>query len=110
MSQHVIEVTDSSFEAEVKSQKDNPVLVDFWASWCGPCLMVAPVVEKIAEELTGRIKVCKVNIDDNQKIASDLGVMSIPTLILFKDGQEKDRIVGALGEAELKERIERNIG
>jgi thioredoxin 1 len=109
MSQKVINLNESNFEAEVK-QEQKAVLVDFWASWCGPCLMVAPAVEKLAEDMQDTLKVCKVNVDENQKLASDFGVMSIPTLILFKSGEEKERIVGALSEPELKDRISNHIG
>ena len=85
-------------------------MVDFWASWCGPCQVTAPVLEAVAEKMQGRIKIYKINIDENHKLASDLGVMSIPTMILFKNGSEQDRIVGALGEAELIKRIQGQIG
>ena len=87
------EVTDENFEKEVL-QADKPVLVDFWAEWCGPCKMVAPVVEEIADEYGDKLKVCKVDVDSNQNTAADFGVMSIPTLILFEDGEESEKIVG----------------
>ncbi|NQT95477.1 MAG: thioredoxin [Candidatus Omnitrophica bacterium] len=108
MSQNILELSDSTFDQEVKKAA-GAVLVDFWAPWCGPCQMVGPMVEKIAVELGEKIKVCKVNIDDNQKTASELGIMSIPTLVVFKDGAEKERIVGALGESELKEKIGQHV-
>ncbi len=89
-----IELTDDTFEAEVLNA-DIPVLVDFWAPWCGPCRMVAPVVEEIAKDYEGRIKVGKVNTESNQKIAAKYGIMSIPTLMIFKGGKEVERIIGA---------------
>ena len=109
MSQLVSEVTVDTFADEVKNEKQLPVLVDFWASWCGPCLMIAPAVEKIAEDLSGRLKVCTLNVDENPQVASEFGVMSIPTLILFKDGEEKERIVGAIGEHDIKEKIQKHV-
>lgn len=87
------EVTDNNFKDEV-IKSDKPVLVDFWADWCGPCKMVAPVVEDLAEEYEDQLKVCKLDVDANQATASEYGVMSIPTLIYFKDGEEVDKIVG----------------
>ena len=93
MSKKPIEVNDGNFRREVL-KSDVPVLVDFWADWCAPCKMVAPVVEKIAREYSDDIKVTKLDVDKNQSTASRYNVMSIPTLLIFKDGREKDRIVG----------------
>lgn len=91
----VIEVTDSNFEAEV-IRSDIPVLVDFWAEWCAPCRMVAPVMEEIAREHDGRLKVAKVNVDTNQGVAAKYEIMSIPTVILFRGGTAVKHVVGAL--------------
>ncbi len=93
MSKKPIEVNDGNFRREVL-KSDVPVLVDFWADWCAPCKMVAPVVEKIAREYSDDIKVTKLDVDKNQSTASRYNVMSIPTLLIFEDGREKDRIVG----------------
>jgi thioredoxin 1 len=93
MSKKPIEVNDGNFRREVL-KSDVPVLVDFWADWCAPCKMVAPVVEKIAREHHGEIKVAKLNVDENQSTASRYNVMSIPTLVIFEDGKEKDRVIG----------------
>jgi thioredoxin 1 len=100
-----IEVSDAQFDSEIlKAEK--PVLVDFWAPWCGPCRMVGPVVEELAGEYQDRLKVAKVNTDDNQSHAARLGIQGIPTLIFFKDGREVDRVVGALPKGALKQRID----
>jgi len=88
-------VTDASFEQEVL-KSDVPVLVDFWAPWCGPCRMVAPIVDEIAKEFAGQIKVFKLNTDENPNVASQYGIRSIPTLMLFKDGQKIETVVGAV--------------
>ena len=106
---HPIAITDSEFEAEVL-KSSTPVLVDFWADWCGPCKMVAPVLEEIAGEYEGRLKVAKVDVDENTKTASQFGIRSIPSLLLFKDGAEVDRIIGALPKSQLTEKIEPHLG
>ena len=100
-----IEIDDAAFEKEIL-QADQPVLVDFWAPWCGPCRMVGPVVEELAGEYSGRLKVAKVNTDQNQRHAASLRIQGIPTLIFFKDGREVDRVVGALPKPALKARID----
>ncbi|HYP60266.1 MAG TPA: thioredoxin [Thermomicrobiales bacterium] len=101
---NVVEVTDETFEAEV-IKAETPVLVDFWAPWCGPCKALGPVLSEIADERNAEIKVVKVNIDDNQEYAFKLGVMSIPTLVVFKDGQPIDKIVGAHPKTTIDARI-----
>ena len=101
---NVVEVTDETFEAEV-IKAETPVLVDFWAPWCGPCKALGPVLSEIATERESDLKVVKVNIDDNQEYAFKLGVMSIPTLVVFKDGQPIDKIVGAHPKTTIDARI-----
>jgi thioredoxin 1 len=93
MSETVKEVTDNSFESEVRQAK-KPVLVDFWAEWCGPCRMLAPTIEAIAEEHSGAVSVVKLNVDENPTTAAVYGIKGIPTLMLFSDGKEVERIVG----------------
>ena len=93
-------VTDATWKQEVLDS-DTPVLVDFWAEWCGPCRMVGPVVEEIATEKSGSLKVLKLNVDDNPDTARSYGVMSIPTLMVFASGEEKKRLVGARGKSQL---------
>ena len=100
--------TSADFEKEVL-QSDKPVLVDFFADWCGPCKMMATVVEQLAEELEGKAKVGKLNIDENMDIAEKYRVMNIPTFLIFKDGQEKERIVGAVSKNELKNKLEQTL-
>ncbi|ERN41468.1 thioredoxin [Rubidibacter lacunae KORDI 51-2] len=102
------EVTDSTFDTEV-IQSGVPVLVDFWAPWCGPCRMVAPVVEEIADQFAEQVKVVKVNTDDNPSIASKYGIRSIPTLMIFKDGQRVDMVVGAVPKATLVNTLEKYL-
>ena len=101
-----IEITEKNFEQEVL-KSDIPVLVDFWAVWCGPCRMVTPVVEEISEEYSGKVKVGKLNVDDNPSLASKYKVMSIPTLMLFKEGAVVDHIIGAQGKAQIKAMIDK---
>jgi len=106
----MIEVTDDTFENEVL-QAQVPVLVDYWAPWCGPCKMAAPVLERIAGEYEGRLKICKVNVDEERQVASKHRIMSIPTMFLFKDGAVVDQIVGVTPnfENDLKRRIEPHL-
>lgn len=108
-SEHVVDVTDSSFKAEVLDSKV-PVLVDFWAVWCGPCRAIAPAVEQLAKEYTGKLKVAKMDIDAHQNVPQKYGIMSIPTLLLFKDGQLADQIVGAVPKANIEKAVKRVIG
>jgi thioredoxin 1 len=105
MAANVSEVTDANFQAEVL-ESDVPVLVDFWAPWCGPCRMVAPVVEEIAEERGEALKVVKLNIDDNQDTAMQFNVLSIPTLMLFRDGQVAKTVIGAYPKRKLVAELE----
>jgi thioredoxin 1 len=98
-------VTDQDWDVEVL-KSDTPVLVDFWAEWCGPCRMVGPIVEEIAGEKAGALKVLKLNVDDNPETARKYGVLSIPTLLVFRDGDERKRIVGARGKGQLLSEVE----
>ncbi|NEQ53729.1 MAG: thioredoxin [Leptolyngbya sp. SIO3F4] len=104
----VNEVSDAAFENDVLGS-DIPVLVDFWAPWCGPCRMVAPVVDEVATKFEGQVKVLKLNVDDNPKSASDYGVRSIPTLLIFKDGKLADTVVGAVPASTLSTTLEKYL-
>jgi thioredoxin 1 len=101
----VTEVNDQSFENEVL-KCDIPVVVDFWAPWCGPCRMIAPVTEKLSEEYANRVKFCKLNVDENPEMARKYGVMSIPLLLFFKDSQQVDSVLGAVPETMIKPKVE----
>jgi len=98
-------VTDDNFAAEVL-ESDSPVLVDFWATWCGPCKMIAPIVEELAGEYDGRAKVCKMDVDSSQKTAAEFGIRSIPTLLLFKGGKVADQVIGAVPKQQITEKLD----
>jgi len=100
-----IDVSDSDFETQV-IESESPVLVDFWAEWCGPCKMVAPVLEELAEEYSGQIKFTKVDVDTNHETAIHYGIRSIPTLLVFKGGKPVDQLIGAVPRAEIKKRLD----
>jgi len=104
MAENITTLTDTNFNEEVKGS-DAPILVDFWAEWCGPCKAIAPVLEEIASEQAGKIRIGKLNVDDAPATAQQFQVMSIPTLILFKDGEIQKRVVGARGKGQLLEEI-----
>ena len=102
------QVTDSTFKQEVL-ESETPVLVDFWAPWCGPCRMVAPVVDEISEQYDGQVKVVKVNTDENPSVASQYGIRRIPTLMIFKGGQRVDMVVGAVPKTTLANTLEKYL-
>ena len=108
MSENIKDITDTSFDADVL-KSDRPVLVDFWAEWCGPCKMIAPTLEEVAKEYSGKIAVAKINVDNNQSIPAKFGVRGIPTLILFKNGVATAQKVGALSKSQLTAFIDSNI-
>ena|SRR5437867_6507567 len=103
---NIVTLTESNFPQEVL-QASTPVLVDFWAEWCGPCKMIAPILDEIASEYDGRLKIGKVNIDDEQTLASQHGIRAIPTLLVFKNGQVADQIVGLKSKRDLKASLDR---
>ena len=108
MSEYINNVSDSSFEQDVL-QADGPVLVDYWAEWCGPCKMIAPVLDEIAKDYEGKLKVCKLNIDENQETPPKYGVRGIPTLMLFKNGAVHSTQVGAVGKSQLAAFVDKAV-
>jgi thioredoxin 1 len=106
---HPVAISDASFETEVVNAQ-NPVLVDFWAEWCGPCRMIAPILETISDEYSDSLKITKLDVDNNPQTAMKFGVQSIPTLILFKDGQPVERIIGYMPKERLLQKIKPHIG
>ncbi len=108
MSDHMVDLTDSNVETEVLQSKI-PVLVDFWASWCRPCLMIAPTVEALAQDYNGRAKVGKLNVDENMGVAGKYKIQGIPALLLFKEGEVRDQIMGAQSKETIQAMLDRNL-
>jgi thioredoxin 1 len=107
-SDKVIQITDSTFDEQVIKGK-GLILVDFWAEWCGPCRMVAPILEELAVEFEGQITVTKLNVDDNQGTAARFGIRSIPTILFFKDGSQVDQVIGALPKSAFKSKVQQHL-
>ena len=101
----IVDVSDDTFEAEV-IQSNVPVVVDFWTTWCGPCKMIAPILEEVAEEMGDKVKIVKVDVDQNNQTAGKYNIMSVPSLLFFKNGEVVDQVVGAVPKAQLMQRIE----
>ena len=108
MSGNALKITDSNFDSEV-IKSNIPVLVDFWAEWCGPCRIVGPILDDLAPAYAGKLKIGKLNVDESQDSPSKFGVMNIPTMIIFKNGKETERIVGAMSKIELQKKIDRAL-
>ena len=106
---HPVTVTDSTFDTQVV-KAEGPVLVDFWAPWCGPCRMVAPILDQISDELGGKLTIAKVNVDENQQVSMDFHIRSIPTLLFFKDGQMVKQLIGAHPKSKLVSEIQEVVG
>lgn len=108
MGENILKVTQESFNSTVIESK-KPILVDFWAEWCGPCRMLSPVIEELADEYKGKVNFAKINVDENPKLASQYGVMSIPTIIIFKNGKPEQQVIGFRPKSELKKLIDNVI-
>jgi len=106
---NVAKFTDGNFDTEVV-QSGVPVLVDFWAEWCGPCRLMGPILDELAPAYAGKLKIGKLNVDENQNAPSNFGVMNIPTMILFKGGKEAERIIGALSKTDLQKKLDKALG
>ncbi len=108
MAENMVIISDNNFDEEVL-KSNIPVLVDFWAEWCGPCRMVAPTLDKIAGEFKGQVKFCKLNVDENQKTPQKYAIRSIPTMIIFKNGSIHEQMIGALAESKIRDRVKAAI-
>ncbi|MGD8563969.1 MAG: thioredoxin [Desulfarculaceae bacterium] len=108
MAENILQVSDDNFDAEI-IKSELPALVDFWAAWCGPCRAIAPVVEELAQEYAGKVKVAKMNVDENPTTPGQYGIRAIPTLILFKDGQVADQITGAVSKSHLESALQKVV-
>src|SRR3989442_6394790 len=106
---HIVTLSNENFDQEI-NKAQLPVLVDFWAEWCGPCKMLAPMLDELAEESAGKLRIGKVNVDENQELASKFGIRAIPTLLLFKGGQIKEQIVGMSGKKDLEKKLAAHLG
>ena len=104
----MIKLTDANFNDEI-SKSDLPVLVDFWATWCMPCKKLGPILEEVSREYEGKVKFAKLNVEEGQQVASKFGIMSVPTMVIFKDGKVKNQIVGLLSKDELKKKIDLSL-
>ena len=109
MGANVSKLTDGNFDAEVV-KSGVPVLVDFWAEWCGPCRLMGPILDELAPLYAGKLKIGKLNVDENQNTPSEFGIMNIPTMIMFKGGKEAERIVGAMSKADLQKKLDKALG
>jgi thioredoxin 1 len=108
MSEHIATLTDATFDEHVGAA-DTPIVIDFWAEWCGPCKMVAPVLDEISNEQVGKLQIAKLNVDENPNVAMRYGVQSIPTMLVFKDGELVDRIVGAMPKGRLMDKLSAHL-